>query len=437
MIIFNATAQLVALAAIVIIQTAYSIAAARLLGVEAFGQFSFLFSFTQILLIGCDLGLHNTAVRKIAFDVAEDRKASARDTFRIFFSLKIVLSALLVCCAAVTASILPKINGSRPALLLFAIGMFFQSLNTGLNIGFQAQRKLYLGSINNVLMAVLNFAIAMTFMLLGGRVVALGAAYMLAMFLAFLANCYVFEKKVHPLSVGSVHEWREFALQSLPVGAGTLFNTIAARIDMTILTFVVGSYQTGIYSAAYRIYGSLLNIPIAIFSAVLPAMASFGDRQEGVRRLFDRSVLFMVATALPLAIGFYIFSGVLVTLLYGHTYAASADVLKILAWSLIPAFLGMAFGHVVLSQEKLNRRLPAIAAVGMLANIMLNLLIVPRAGNRGAAVSTLLTETIMASLYAATASEYLFRKRNDSTETIVNRTRDAFGTPPSPGNGGV
>src|ERR1051326_7503167 len=48
----------------------------------------------------------------------------------------------------------------------------------------------------------------------------------------------------------------------------------ASGDGITILTLIVGSYQTGIYSAAYRIYGSLLNIPIAIFSSVLPVMAS-------------------------------------------------------------------------------------------------------------------------------------------------------------------
>jgi len=46
MIIFNAAAQLIALGAIVLIQAAYSIAAARLLGVEDFGRFSFVFGIT-------------------------------------------------------------------------------------------------------------------------------------------------------------------------------------------------------------------------------------------------------------------------------------------------------------------------------------------------------------------------------------------------------
>src|SRR5581483_2156483 len=138
---------------------------------------------------------------------------------------------------------------------------------------------------------------------------------------AFFLNYNVFKKRFLPLHFGELQHWREFVIESVPVGIGTLFNTVASRIDITLLALLLGSYQTGIYSAAYRIYGTLLNIPIAIFSAVLPAMASFGKEREGIRRLFRRSISLMFATALPLAIGFYGLSNVLITFLYGKTYA--------------------------------------------------------------------------------------------------------------------
>src|SRR5207249_7485741 len=149
------------------------------------------------------------------------------------------------------------------------------------------------------------------------------------MSVAFLVNCKVFERYVHPLRLGRLDHWRDFGRESMPVGLGTLFNSVAARIDITILAFAVGSYQTGIYSAAYRIYGSLLNIPIAIFSAVLPAMASFGEKREGVRLLFERSFVLMVAISVPLAITLAGAAPTMVRILYGNTYIPAADTLQI------------------------------------------------------------------------------------------------------------
>jgi O-antigen/teichoic acid export membrane protein len=411
MIVLNAAAQLTALAAVILIQMAYSIAVARVLGVDDFGRFSFVFSLSQILLIGCDLGLHNTAVRKIAFRLAQPRgQDDAKNTFTTFFSLKLIVSIVFFAVAGVFSVLLRDTAETRLALLLFSAGVFFQSLNAALNMTFQAHGKLYLGSLNNVVMPLLNLAFAAALMLMGGRLVALGLAYLAAMALAFALNWIVFHRRIHPLHLGGPDvnaQWREFAWESLPVGVGTLFNTIAARIDVTLLALLAGNYATGIYSAAYRIYGSLLNIPIAIFSAVLPAMASFGNERQGVRALFNRSILSMLAIGVPLAVGLFGGARILVGVLFGAKYAPSTDILAILAWSLIPAFAGMAFSHVILSQGTLVRRLPVIAAVGMIANIGLNLVLIPRMGNRGAAWATLGTESILAALYAIGAGSFL------------------------------
>src|SRR5438105_1353863 len=170
MIVLNAAAQLMGLAAVIIIQTTYSIVVARLLGVEDFGRFSFVFSVTQIFLIGCDLGLHNSAIRKIAVCVSEREpaarelpdvsgKETASQVFADFFSVKIVVSVGLFICVCVLSAVIRESGGTRVALVLFAAGMFFQSLNMALNVTFQAHGKLYLASLNSVLMAALNLAI--------------------------------------------------------------------------------------------------------------------------------------------------------------------------------------------------------------------------------------------------------------------------------------
>jgi len=140
----------------------------------------------------------------------------------------------------------------------------------------------------------------------------------------------------------------------------------------------------------------------------------------------------MLAIALPLAIVLSSFAGMLIRVLYGQRYAAADEILAILSWSLIPAFLGMAFSHVILSQTRLIRRLPAIAAAAMAANIGINLLLIPRMGNKGAAYSTLATEILLAILYVVGARDFLFGEG-----TLVTLTRRALGATPSPKGRGL
>src|SRR5262249_29495773 len=102
-------------------------------------------------------------------------------------------------------------------------------------------------------------------------------------------------------------------------------------------------------------------------------------------------------------------------------------ILQILAWSLIPSFAGMAFSHVILSQTTLVRRLPLITGAALVVNIGLNLVLIPRMGNRGAAWSTLGTEAILAALYAAGAANFLFGRsetvNGDGSATLSLRLR--------------
>ena len=402
MIAINAAAQMAALAGVVLLQTAYSVLVARILGVEDFGRFAFVFSITQILLIGCDLGLHNTAIRKISAN-----RENSPALFCIFFRLKLVVSSLLVLGVGVLSLLLRETREVQIALFLFGLGMFLHSMNAVLNITFQAHEKLYLCSLNQFLISLFQFIIGITMLGLGGRLISLGFAYLLAASIAFVLNWRVFRKRIHGVGLGVGQGWKEFLRESLAVGLGTLFSTIAARINVTILTVLVGSYQTGIYSAAFRVNFVLTNIPLGIFSAVLPAMASSGGSRDKVRGLFRKSAALMVVISVPLAVALFFLAAPLVGLLYGDDYHLSADILKILAWSLIPLFVGMAFSHVMLSQATLVGKLPWVTGIGMVINIVANWVLIPEMASRGAALSTLITELVLALLYAAAVWKFL------------------------------
>ena len=286
--------------------------------------------------------------------------------------------------------------------------MFFHSMNAVLNITFQAHGKLYLGSLNQFLISLFQFIIGITLLSLGGRLISLGFAYLLAVSIAFVLNWRIFQKRIHAVGLQVRQGWKEFLRESLAVGLGTLFNTISARINVTLLTLLVGSYQTGIYSAAFRVYFVLTNIPLGIFSAVLPAMTSFGGDRDKVVGLFRKSAALMVAISVPLAVALFLVAAPLVKLLFGEEYHPSADNLKLLALSLIPLFMRMAFSHVMLSQATLMGKLPWVTGVGMVINIAANWVLIPEMASEGAALSTLVTELALALFYAAAVWKFLY-----------------------------
>ena len=100
MIAINALSQTAALGIGLVVQTVYIVLVARFLPIPEFGQFSLVFAISQILFLGGDLGIHNTALRRIAVD-----RHRSLETFQRFLFLKIILAVIILVTAGIIASV--------------------------------------------------------------------------------------------------------------------------------------------------------------------------------------------------------------------------------------------------------------------------------------------------------------------------------------------
>ncbi len=402
MIAYNAAAQLAGLFGTALLQAFFGIIAARFLGVEDFGKFAFAWAITQILVASGDLGLHNTAIRRISSDPDQ-----SPDLFSGFYSLKLLLSAGLLAVMLLLVFVIGDSTEMRLALLLFGLGTVAHSTNLSLNIAFQAHGKLYLASLNGVLISAFQFVFGIGLLLSGGKLISLGLAYALATSLALVINYRTFERKVHRAELGGTSYWREMIRESLPVGLGSLFYTTSSKVPITLLPILANNFQTGLFSAAFRVTSVLANIPVAILSAVLPVMASLqGDRRK-VRSLLAKSSLWMAASSLILTLLLLHFSTELVVFLFGQDYSASGEILAILSWSLPPIFVGMAFSNVILSQRELIRFFPVVRGISALVAVVASLLLIAAMESYGAALASLILETVLAVLCIAASARFL------------------------------
>jgi O-antigen/teichoic acid export membrane protein len=90
-------------------------------------------------------------------------------------------------------------------------------------------------------------------------------------------------------------------------------------------------------------------------------------------------------------------AGVLVPALYGERLRAAAQFLRILALTLPAVFLGSVLISRLVAEGR-QRRWTLAASIAAATNVMLNFLMIPRVGARGAAAATLVTEWTMVAL---------------------------------------
>jgi O-antigen/teichoic acid export membrane protein len=171
---------------------------------------------------------------------------------------------------------------------------------------------------------------------------------------------------------------------------------IYMRIDQIMLGQMVGDEAVGIYSAAVRVSEVWYFIPMMIVASVFPAILEAKKRSEvqyyqRLQRLYDLMVWLSVGVALPMTF----LSTPIVTLLFGEAFAASSPVLAIHIWAAVFVSLGVASGKWFLAE---NRQLLSLerTVLGAIANVSLNLWLIPVYGVVGAALATVIAFSLAA-----------------------------------------
>ena len=110
-------------------------------------------------------------------------------------------------------------------------------------------------------------------------------------------------------------------------------------IDTVMLGVLRGDVETGLYSAAYRLYEGLSNIPAVLQAVLMPRLALHFVQDRGRhRRLARTGLLTAVLVAVPTTAGALFVAGPIVRLLFGEAYVLSAGVFRILSLGFLFVF---------------------------------------------------------------------------------------------------
>jgi O-antigen/teichoic acid export membrane protein len=164
------------------------------------------------------------------------------------------------------------------------------------------------------------------------------------------------------------------------------------RIDQVMLGEMVGAGSVGIYSAAVRLSEGWYFVPIAIATSVFPSIVATRKVNEALyQERLQKLYHFMTWLAIAIAVPVTFLSQIVIKFLYGAGYEGAGTVLAIHIWAGVFVFLGYASGQYLLT-ENYTRISFYRAFWGMIVNVILNFLLIPRYGPNGAAVATLISQ---------------------------------------------
>ena len=150
----------------------------------------------------------------------------------------------------------------------------------------------------------------------------------------------------------------------------------------------------GWYSAAFRIVDSMSVFSFLIVTACFPVMSKFFKNSKELLTLIYKKInYYLIIVVLPAAAGLFLLSERVILFIYKNKFAASADVLKVLSIAMIFIFINYSLGYLLntINKQKIYSISTGISA---LANLILNLLLIPSFSYMGAAAAALLTHIV-------------------------------------------
>ena len=360
----------------------------RRLGHVQYGSFTVLVNLTAIVSVVLDLGFNVLFVREGARHHGEIQRY-----MRNVMSLRLLMS--VVSFGLLAALVYPLGLGGLliPGFLL----MVFTSYSTLLRNGLYAVQQLGYEAIA----VVLESAVLLGLVLIGGRTHRDTVFFVWAYAIQYAFSCAYFLVVLAAKRI-AVPGWRfevallrEWFWKGLPFALTFVLTILYFRIDQPLIDIFRGFGEAGWYGAAYKPIESLLFVPITFLSVVFPVLSVY--HRERPAELLDAVNRFYKALLLmgwPASVGIFVLAHPLTPLLLGRDYAPSEPALRVLALALGIAFVNNAFiGALNASDRQVS--FTWAAGWSLVANLALNLTLIPLFGYRGASWATVATELVL------------------------------------------
>lgn len=336
-----------------------------------------------------NLGLPFTMVRFLS---AEHDKARIRESFYPMMSVTLIstliLCGLFIIFGGPIADAL--FNGSMQVLYITTAISFFACLNLMLISYFRTFQQMKRYSLFLVLQSYIGVFVSIYLTYAGYNIETVVLGLLTGYVSVFIMMAFIIGRYLGfgPVKWSNLKEQLDFAIPTIP---SNVSSWVVDSSDKYVIGIIAGSVAVGCYSPGYAL-GSILLMFLSPFAVLLPAVLpehyEKGDMSQ-VDTYLSYSMKYYLLLTVPAAVGMSVLSKPLL-------YVITTPEIALGGYMITPfvclgaLFMGMyGITNNILILEKNTRVLGKLWIIVAVANIGLNILMVPYLGIIGAALATL------------------------------------------------
>jgi len=208
---------------------------------------------------------------------------------------------------------------------------------------------------------------------------------------------------------------KKVIVKSLPYGLALILNNLYFRIGSIMLLPIAGPDETALYGVPLRILEAIAILPLYFMNAVLPTlMKHLKEKNEEYKKVIQYSFDALTMAGISMAVGMSAIAYQVISLLAPESFLSKIEdgffgsdvALQIVIFALAFSFINTLFGFILVASGKQSKLL-YVNGSGALFAVILNLILIPHLGARGAAITDIFVEMLVATAAYLFARKYL------------------------------
>lgn len=365
--------------------------ASRILMADGIGQVDFLNSIISYITLFSALGIPMYAIREVA-RVRDDIKQLSITTTEI-----IVLHTLLTFIGYVVVGIicmtLAGVRQNIPLFLMLSSSMILSTI--GVNWFYQGVEDFAYITFRNIIVKIVT--IILLFMFVHEKSDILWYALTIVVgnvgnnvFNFFRLKKYISLNDIYFFNIHPFHHLKP----ALRIFVLNIIVSIYTQLDIVMLGFMQSPTCVGYFSASTKITTIILTLATSLGTVILPRLSNLIANNNMIEfaRLSQKAVDFIFLTSMPLFLGIIVTAGPIINLFCGNTFGPSVDCLQIISPIVLFIALSNVIGIQILYPQGKENIVIYSTIVGACLNVILNIILIPKFAQNGAAISTVFAE---------------------------------------------
>ena len=361
----------------------------RILLPEGTGKVSFATSVVSYFAMFAQLGIPTYGIRACA--KIRDDKEKLTKTVQELFIINIAMSLIAYVVLSVAIILVPRLQQDKALFLIVSLTILFNAI--GMEWLYKALEQYTYITVRSIIFKFIALIAMFALIHQKSDYVLYGGISILAASASNILNFFHVHKYILLKPVGNYNFKQHFKAVAV-FFAMSCATTVYTHLDTVMLGFMTSDADVGYYNAAVKIKTILVSVVTSLGVVLLPRASYYVEHNmiDEFYRITKKAINFVFLVATPLMLYFVMFAKEGVFFLSGSAYAGSIVPMQIIMPTLLLIGLTNIMGIQMLVPLGREKMVLYSEIVGVIVDIILNAILIPRYASAGAAIGTLAAE---------------------------------------------